>query len=865
MHMPHWSLLVFLAGALATAARPLSAQETTDYAPSINQWLVLGPFANYEANAGFGREWFDETRVSPVEGIESAGETWRYFDDRLFSRNLDDYQDLFSYFRTVRGEPIEGAIAYAHVYIHSEDAQDAQLRIGADNEFAAKVNGQVVASETEGHPFRDEVSVDVGLRVGWNRLLLKVGTQSAGRFGFYARLGDEEGGRLPGLTYSVNGGERRLAVSTKPMADTDSGSLPAAYRDWPYFGVRAADVATPDSEIRLIADRLWRDDLAMHSSEFRLMAEGGAPPYRWSLAGGELPEGLAFLADGVIAGTVAEEAPLGDYAVEVQVTDAQGETASRELTMTVRERPNKWFEEARLTALIHGPERLKDEELPRFATLMKRQGYAIGMVISYNNGGHKYRWPSIYEPDNPWGDVVGKYKAALEAEGIKFGMYMGNLNGPNHGGDNGAILMVEEAMKRYQPAALWFDWAGWQGVSLDALYSMIRSIDPETVIVLNGVQTIGNGDWDIIEVEGWSGWGDNHWGVWPFDVPWPKRAAVEAWRLVADPAFEYSKDVEPDWQDYLRLQISLIGQGFVANIDHSPTIASSIVDGKLTSLDDSVVWRCHERMADWAHPPDSPPLHESYTKVNPGPIWEAEWGYSVMNLERDVIYLHMIEDPFGKMGMPDADALTVGAIEARATEVRWMNGDRKLPFEQEGRDLTIDVSDVTADPIDTILRIGLAEPHPKVERPERQTMAFPPGNLASRRPARLLGFTGENTVPPSGLNIARYGVDGTMTTAAQGANEWAWTYEVDLEDVHRVWRIVIHMERGYATEYRVHLSADGAQWTTVADVTGCEGGRLEHTLDDPIDARYVRIQSIKPDGPNQPGAQMSIAELEVYE
>jgi len=34
---------------------------------------------------------------------------------------------------------------------------------------------------------------------------------------------------------------------------------------------------------------------------------------------------------------------------------------------------------------------------------------------------------------------------------------------------------------------------------------------------------------------------------------------------------------------------------------------------------------------------------------------------------------------------------------------------------------------------------------------------------------------------------------------------------------------------------------------------------------DPAQARYVRIKAIKPDGPNQEGVQMHIAELEVYQ
>jgi hypothetical protein len=33
----------------------------------------------------------------------------------------------------------------------------------------------------------------------------------------------------------------------------------------------------------------------------------------------------------------------------------------------------------------------------------------------------------------------------------------------------------------------------------------------------------------------------------------------------------------------------------------------------------------------------------------------------------------------------------------------------------------------------------------------------------------------------------------------------------------------------------------------------------------PLRAQFVRVSAVRPDGPNQPGAQMGVAELEVYE
>ena len=140
---------------------------------------------------------------------------------------------------------------------------------------------------------------------------------------------------------------------------------------------------------------------------------------------------------------------------------------------------------------------------------------------------------------------------------------------------------------------------------------------------------------------------------------------------------------------------------------------------------------------------------------------------------------------------------------------------------------------------------------------------MPPGNLATHKPARLLNPAGTKGLVPSGMNLARYGVDGDKLTVAQGARSWAWTFQVDLEKVVPVRRVVIHFGKSYATEYTLAFSVDGKKWTTAAKVAGCEGGRQEHAVDS-LDARYVRIRAVKPNGPGQKGNQMQIAELEVY-
>jgi hypothetical protein len=68
----------------------------------------------------------------------------------------------------------------------------------------------------------------------------------------------------------------------------------------------------------------------------------------------------------------------------------------------------------------------------------------------------------------------------------------------------------------------------------------------------------------------------------------------------------------------------------------------------------------------------------------------------------------------------------------------------------------------------------------------------------------------------------------------------------------------------FATQLRVQLSPDGERWQTVAEAGGLEGRPFIVEFKAQR-ARLVRVSALKPDGPNQPGAQMGIAELEVYE
>lgn len=77
--------------------------------------------------------------------------------------------------------------------------------------------------------------------------------------------------------------------------------------------------------------------LAMATSgeayEFLLSAAGGQPPLHWSLADGTLPPGLNLSAEGDLSGTPHG---LGTYPLTMRVQDANGATATRALSLQLR-------------------------------------------------------------------------------------------------------------------------------------------------------------------------------------------------------------------------------------------------------------------------------------------------------------------------------------------------------------------------------------------------------------------------------------------------------------------------------------------------------------------------------------------------
>jgi len=152
---------------------------------------------------------------------------------------------------------------------------------------------------------------------------------------------------------------------------------------------------------------------------------------------------------------------------------------------------------------------------------------------------------------------------------------------------------------------------------------------------------------------------------------------------------------------------------------------------------------------------------------------------------------------------------------------------------------------------------------------EKLAHPVPPGNLAYGKPATLLSLDGSKTLPVNGgggsPREARYGVDGDPKTFAQASSEWPWTYQVDLQkplDINKV--VVTFGPDGFATDYEISLSIDAKNWRTAASKKDQKGQKISLDINGGKN-RYIRISALKPNGPDQPGGQMQIAELEVYQ
>ncbi|MFE1932649.1 discoidin domain-containing protein [Streptomyces sp. NPDC059474] len=743
------------------------AQQTAGNAPFINSWLVSGPF---DAPVD------GETKISPKVGasLRSGDESrkWEYVDDRIYNRTYDDYQDLYGYYSVKKGVDTRNKYVYAHSYVYSPVERKASFNVGASGSYQLFVNDRPVTSpSTPVEVQKDLTKQVVQLQAGWNKLMIQIKhtytedvnsngvpiakDKNVAYLGFYGRVADEAGNRIDDLVNSVTGPSEDLKIVSQGLSSNDATetpfpkrNMPVGYKEWPYVWNKSAA----------------GNKYGVGASDFQFMAAGGAPGYTWKIVDGKLPGGLELNSDGSIAnglvdgkvdlnslkGIISRNTKPGDYRFTVQVTDKDGETASKNFTITVKEHPSKWFEEGRVSALTHSTPTYNyfvdpNFSADRWAARAKRQGQSLVSIESLQQN---YFWPSKfadpkhiraeYLPKDENGKVVDglkQYEKAVKRHGMKFGLYYATEGGGlQHHSTDVLVQNVEDLIHRYGPDYLYFD--GPQAMpdaNYDVMYSLIRNYSDEIIVNSNawGVE-YGDPDLRTGEASGiYGNGGKNHL---------LKRTVMEPWKMIhtknmMSPYYE-KRD---DFRQVSKEMVMNAGRGHVDNNDQS------VIDsrGPNQNSPEDIATRypkavqefidVREKLADWFGPKGKPERHESTTGTTPyflaGQGYEddgrgnyekfalpdsktgPQWGYATARDNN--IYLHIIKGPDGRKGFDAISdkSLTIRPVKDRVKSVKWLNEDIPVKsFRQEGDSLTVNLDNVHEDPIDTIIKIETDNP-----------------------------------------------------------------------------------------------------------------------------------------------------------
>jgi tetratricopeptide (TPR) repeat protein len=234
-------------------------------------WFVIGPFG--EGRASFRTRFPPETERAPPEvGHTYPGKLrevgWRAADAAVRDGVL--YLDGLL-------RPDTQAVAYAVVYVRSERARAAALRLGSAGPIKVWWNGaEVLARDVVRPAALDQDAVGVRISRGWNRLLIKtVVTDNAWRL--YARLTEPSGAPLPafetrgtvpedvGAAARVGTGQARVAATSVVTLDAllaartaRAGKGPAGAAAWLDRGRALSWLAPRDRDARAATDAFGR-------------------------------------------------------------------------------------------------------------------------------------------------------------------------------------------------------------------------------------------------------------------------------------------------------------------------------------------------------------------------------------------------------------------------------------------------------------------------------------------------------------------------------------------------------------------------------------------------------------------------------
>lgn len=272
---------LLLADVERARGRTVKAQESIDALGFVKDWWVVGSFDN-EGKGGCDTDFGPESAVDLRASYPAAvrDETWR----KMNAMAGDGYVDLSLALR-----PNTEAVGYALTFLRADAETRADLSLGTSGAYRLFVNGvKVSSSDRYNRPRPDQARVQVTLRKGMNRVLLKV-CQQSGPYGFYFRAEKSAGARgsfavvLPDVVPPLEKGPppQPVALPTlsellekKVKAAPDDAALRADWatvlawtRAWPEVehtpaveAARAALQRPDDAALQLTAGLLHTDD-----------------------------------------------------------------------------------------------------------------------------------------------------------------------------------------------------------------------------------------------------------------------------------------------------------------------------------------------------------------------------------------------------------------------------------------------------------------------------------------------------------------------------------------------------------------------------------------------------------------------------
>lgn len=139
-------------------------------------------------------------------------------------------------------------------------------------------------------------------------------------------------------------------------------------------------------------------------------------------------------------------------------------------------------------------------------------------------------------------------------------------------------------------------------------------------------------------------------------------------------------------------------------------------------------------------------------------------------------------------------------------------------------------------------------------------------NIALGKHASLRDNNDNGLGPSNQIHFAENGIDGDPSTMAQAGGQYPWTLFVDLMKVESgVKEVKITFGKtAFSTEFYLMASPDNKTWETLVHKTDNADLNIDLKFN-PVNARYFKLRSLKPEKSGDKGGSMGVMEFELYQ